>query len=116
MTTARHHPRGFDHVALCDSYIALRRSGMTSGEVRDEMGLKESTRAYFESHYIAELGGESGSPTNDDDRHVADVLREGGFPRRVTHWIKGARVTFEVGPDGRPWSGRISSRKRRAAA
>lgn len=111
MTTARHHPRGFAHVELCDAYIALRRRGMTSGEARDEMGLKESTRAYFESHYLAESGVEFGQRENRDEAHVCAVMAAGGYPTRVTRWIRGARATFEVGPDGRPWLARRPTRR-----
>ncbi len=66
-------------------YVAMRRAGKTSPEVMDALGISESLRDQLESYYraLAEHPSrqrDSSCPAfAHDAKHVAAVMREGGF-------------------------------------
>ncbi len=66
-------------------YVAMRRSGKPSPEVRDTMGISESLRDHLEALYRAVATHPAKQRDNScpafahDDKHVAAVMREGGF-------------------------------------
>lgn len=66
-------------------YVAMRRNGKPSPEVRDAMGISESLRDHLEALYRAVATPPAMQRDNScpafahDDKHVAAVMREGGF-------------------------------------
>ena len=66
-------------------YVAMRRSGKHSPEVRDAMGISESLRDHLEALYRAVATHPAKQRDNScpafahDDQHVARVIAEGGF-------------------------------------
>lgn len=68
-----------------DRYVAMRRSGKPSPEVRDAMGISDSLRDHLEALYRAVAAHPAKQRDNScpafahDDQHVARVIAEGGF-------------------------------------
>jgi hypothetical protein len=92
--------RALAHRRLEDRYTALRHSGVTADRAAEQLGLTPTSRHLFEEHWRAQTSGagarDSSCPAYaEHDRHVAAVLRAGGFP-------VGTRAG-PVGPDGKPW-------------
>lgn len=90
-----------------DAYMAMRARGVESAEAAADLGLKPSTRYWFEKFYNfqREDAPVDGSPQfARDEEHVEAVLAAGGFPRRRCFRDRaGNLITAQFGPDGQPW-------------